>query len=49
MGGDYGLVVIVLVIDLILEYFKDDFLKDFDKKKEIDDIFGIIFLSKEFN
>ncbi|KAK5124119.1 hypothetical protein LTR85_001822 [Meristemomyces frigidus] len=49
MGGDYGLAVTASATDSVLEYLKDDGLKDFDKKKEIDDILGINLSSKEFN
>ncbi|KAF2835475.1 pre-mRNA-splicing factor brr2 [Patellaria atrata CBS 101060] len=35
--------------DAALEYLKDDNLKDFDRKKEIDDILGSSMSSKEFN
>lgn len=49
MGGDYGLAVTASATDSILEYLKDESLKDFDKKKEIDDILGITTSSKEFN
>ncbi|KAF2482587.1 Sec63 Brl domain-containing protein [Neohortaea acidophila] len=49
MGGDYGLAITASATDSILEYLKDDSLKDFDKKKEIDDILGITLSSKEFN
>ena len=35
--------------DAVLEYLKDENLRDFDKKKEIDDIFGQSMSSKEFN
>jgi pre-mRNA-splicing helicase BRR2 len=35
--------------DAVLEYLKDESLKDFDKKKEIDDILGSSMGSKEFN
>ena len=49
MGGDYGLAITASATDSILEYLKDDGLKDFDKKKEIDDILGITLSSKEFN
>ncbi|KAF1808060.1 DEAD/DEAH box helicase domain-containing protein [Eremomyces bilateralis CBS 781.70] len=35
--------------DAVLEYLKDEALKDFDKKKEIDDILGVTMGSKEFN
>ncbi|CAK4033410.1 Pre-mRNA-splicing factor brr2 [Lecanosticta acicola] len=49
MGGDYGLAVTASATDSILEYLKDDSLKDLDKKKEIDDILGITLTNKEFN
>ena len=49
MGGDYGLAITASATDSILEYLKDGDLKDFDKKKEIDDILGITLSSKEFN
>lgn len=49
MGGDYGLAITASATDSILEYLKDDSLKDYDKKKEIDDILGITLSSKEFN
>src|SRR3569833_855482 len=35
--------------DAVLEYLKDDDLKDFDKKREIDDILGLSLGPKEFN
>ncbi len=35
--------------DATLEYLKDDDLKDFDKKKEIDDILGATLGPKQFN
>lgn len=49
MGGDYGLAVTASATDSILEYLKDENLKDFDKKKEIDDILGEKLSTKEFN
>nr|POF13041.1 dexh-box atp-dependent rna helicase dexh13 [Quercus suber] len=49
MGGDYGLAVTASATDSILEYLKDESLKDFDRKKEIDDILGEKLSSKEFN
>lgn len=49
MGGDYGLAITASATDSILEYLKDDGMKDFDRKKEIDDILGITLSSKEFN
>lgn len=35
--------------DAVLEYLKDDAMKDLDKKKEIDEIIGESLSSKEFN
>lgn len=35
--------------DVTLEYLKDDDLKDFDKKKSIDDILGVTMSAKQFN
>ncbi|KAH9840433.1 Sec63 Brl domain [Teratosphaeria destructans] len=49
MGGDYPLQVVASATDSVLEYLKDESLKDFDKKKEIDDILGVSLASKEFN
>ena len=49
MGGDYGLAITASATDSILEYLKDESLKDFDKKREIDDILGITLSSREFN
>jgi pre-mRNA-splicing helicase BRR2 len=49
MGGDYGLAVTASATDSILEYLKDETLKDFDKKKEIDDILGVTLTSQEMN
>ncbi|KAK5134339.1 hypothetical protein LTR08_006519 [Meristemomyces frigidus] len=49
MGGDYGLAITASATDSLLEYLKDENLKDFDKKREIDDILGITLSSKEFN
>ncbi|KAF2716323.1 Sec63-domain-containing protein [Polychaeton citri CBS 116435] len=49
MGGDYGLAVTASATDSLLEYLKDENLKDFDKKKEIDDILDVTLTSKEFN
>ncbi|TIA42143.1 Sec63-domain-containing protein [Aureobasidium pullulans] len=49
MGGDYGLHITASATDSILEYLKDHDLKDFDKKREIDDIVGVNLSSKEFN
>jgi len=49
MGGDYGLEITASATDSILEFLKTDSIKDFDKKKEIDDILGIQLSSQEFN
>ncbi|KAK8219849.1 Pre-mRNA-splicing helicase BRR2 [Zalaria obscura] len=49
MGGDYGIHIVASATDSILEYLKDQDLKDFDKKREIDDILGVAMTSKEFN
>ncbi|OQO00368.1 hypothetical protein B0A48_13716 [Cryoendolithus antarcticus] len=49
MGGDYGLAITASATDSILEYLKDDNMKDFDKKKEIDDILGVSLTSQEMN
>ena len=49
MGGDYGLHITASATDSVLEYLKDAELKDFDKKREIDDILGVSMTSKEFN
>ena len=49
MGGDYGLHITASATDSILEYLKDPELKDFDRKREIDDILGVAMTSKEFN
>ncbi|KAK4997051.1 Pre-mRNA-splicing helicase BRR2 [Elasticomyces elasticus] len=49
LGGDYGLHVTASATDSILEFLKDDDMKDFDKKKEIDDILGTSMTQKEFN
>lgn len=49
MGGDYSLQITASATDSILEFLKDGNLKDFDKKREIDDILGVAMTSKEFN
>ena len=49
MGGDYGLAITASATDSILEYLKDETMKDFDKKKEIDDILGVTLTSQEMN
>jgi pre-mRNA-splicing helicase BRR2 len=47
--GDVPTVVTRSAADAVLEYLKDDSLKDFDKKKEVDDIIGLSMGAKEFN
>lgn len=47
--GDVPQEVVRSAADAALEYLKDEDLKDFDKKKEIDDLLGISLNPKEFN
>jgi pre-mRNA-splicing helicase BRR2 len=47
--GDVPHEVVRSAADAVLEYLKDDDLKDFDKKKEIDDILGASMGPKQFN
>ncbi|KAJ4516486.1 Pre-mRNA-splicing helicase BRR2 [Exophiala dermatitidis] len=47
--GDVPQEVVRSAADAILEYLKDENLKDLDKKKEIDDIVGTTMTPKEFN
>ncbi|KAL1882717.1 hypothetical protein VTK73DRAFT_1237 [Phialemonium thermophilum] len=47
--GDVPHEVVRSAADAVLEYLKDDDLKDFDKKKEIDDILGVSMSAKQFN
>jgi pre-mRNA-splicing helicase BRR2 len=47
--GDVPHDVVRSAADATLEYLKDDDLKDFDKKKEIDDILGVTMGAKQFN
>ena len=47
--GDVPGEVVRSAADAILEYLKDETIKDFDKKKEIDDLLGTSMGSKEFN
>jgi pre-mRNA-splicing helicase BRR2 len=47
--GDVPATVTRSAADAVLEYLKDEELRDFDKKKEVDDILGITMGSKEFN
>lgn len=47
--GDVPAAVTRSAADAVLEYLKDEDLKDFDKKKEVDDILGATMSAKEFN
>jgi pre-mRNA-splicing helicase BRR2 len=47
--GDVSDEVMLSATDATLEYLKDQELKDFDKKKEIDELLGTSMTSKEFN
>src|SRR3569833_1469377 len=47
--GDVPHEVVRSAADAVLEYLKDDDLKDFDKKREIDDILGLSLGPKELN
>ena len=47
--GDVSHEIVRSATDAVLEYLKDDSLKDYDKKKEIDDLIGISMTSKQFN
>jgi pre-mRNA-splicing helicase BRR2 len=47
--GDVPVVTTRSAADAVLEYLKDDSLKDFDKKKEVDDLLGTSMGPKEFN
>lgn len=47
--GDVPHEVVRSAADAILELLKDEDMKDLDKKKEVDDLLGIIMGSKEFN
>ncbi|KAL5116913.1 Pre-mRNA-splicing helicase BRR2 [Pleosporales sp. CAS-2024a] len=47
--GDVPVATTRSAADAVLEYLKDDTLKDFDKKKEIDDLLGTSMGPKEFN
>lgn len=41
--------VVLSAADAVLEYLKDEDLKDFDKKMEIDDLLGVSLSPEEFN
>ncbi|KAF7913635.1 uncharacterized protein EAF01_000041 [Botrytis porri] len=47
--GDVPHEVVRSATDAVLEYLKDDDMKDFDKKKEIDDLLGASTNPKQFN
>ncbi|KAL2134754.1 hypothetical protein VTI74DRAFT_10910 [Chaetomium olivicolor] len=47
--GDVPHEVVRSAADAALEYLKDDDMKDFDKKKEIDDILGVSMSAKQFS
>ena len=47
--GDVSHDVVRSAADAVLEYLKDESLKDFDKKKEIDDLLATQMTSKQFN
>ena len=47
--GDVPHEVVRSAADAILETLKDENMKDFDKKKDIDDLLGLTMGSKEFN
>ncbi|PQE20908.1 hypothetical protein CJF30_00002243 [Rutstroemia sp. NJR-2017a BBW] len=47
--GDVPHEVVRSAADAVLEYLKDDDMKDFDKKKEIDDLLGASMSPKQFN
>ncbi|KAI9903001.1 hypothetical protein N3K66_002353 [Trichothecium roseum] len=47
--GDVTHEMVRSAADIVIEFLKDDDLKDLDKKKEIDDILGTTLLPKQFN
>ena len=47
--GDVSGQVVVSAADMVLETLKNEDMKDFDKKKEIEDVLGTSMGSKEFN
>ncbi|KAL9042055.1 MAG: hypothetical protein Q9214_003899, partial [Letrouitia sp. 1 TL-2023] len=47
--GDVSYEVVRSAADAVLEYLKDENMKDVDKKKEIDDLLGTSMPSKQFN
>ncbi|CZT48004.1 related to ATP dependent RNA helicase [Rhynchosporium secalis] len=47
--GDVSHEIVRSAADAVLEYLKDDDMKDFDRKKEIDDLLGATLTPKQFN
>lgn len=47
--GDVSGQIIVSATDVVIETLKNEEMKDFDKKKEVDDVLGISMGPKEFN
>ena len=47
--GDVSHEIVRSAADAVLEYLKDDDMKDLDKKKEIDDLLGTTLNPKQFN
>ncbi|KHJ35859.1 putative sec63 brl domain-containing protein [Erysiphe necator] len=47
--GDVSHEIVRSAADAVLEYLKDDDMKDLDKKKEIDDLMGTTLSPKKFN
>ncbi|CAG8952610.1 hypothetical protein HYFRA_00009716 [Hymenoscyphus fraxineus] len=47
--GDVSHEIVRSAADAVLEYLKDDDMKDFDKKKEIDELLGTSMTPKQFN
>ncbi|KFY24405.1 hypothetical protein V493_05264 [Pseudogymnoascus sp. VKM F-4281 (FW-2241)] len=47
--GDVPHEVVRSAADAVLEYLKDEDMKDFDKKKEVDDLLGTTMNPKQFN
>ncbi|ORY60157.1 Sec63 Brl domain-containing protein [Pseudomassariella vexata] len=47
--GDVSHEIVLSAADAVLEFLKDEDMKDFDKKKEIDDLLGATLNPKQFN
>lgn len=47
--GDVSHEIVRSAADAVLEFLKDDDMKDFDKKKEVDDLLGASLSPKQFN